>query len=67
MEFGMLLRLVGLMNLFSFNLVWSVFKGEDPAEVISSKELTVGWYADICRPISLKLGRMIDSTKVYLL
>ena len=53
MEYGILLRLVSVMNLILFYLIHSLFKGDNPTYVISlkttttTKPLNVGLYSDI--------------------
>ena len=64
MEFVVLLRLVGMMNLNSFCRVHSIFKGKNRTCVIS---LNMGLYSDIYRLISFKRGMMIEITKLYIL
>ena len=63
-DFGLMLRLVGLMKLILCP-VWSIFKGENTAEMIWWKEVNVGLYSDMYRLISFKFGMMIDTTKLY--
>ena len=64
MEFGLLVRLVSVMNLILY-LVHSIFKGENPNYVISIKKIyKIGLYPDIYLLISFKLSRMIGTIKV---
>ena len=72
MGFGLLLRLVGLMNSYSLYFVHSVFKGDNSAYVVlfkknKNKNLTSGLYSDIYRPVSVKFGIIIEATKLYVL
>ena len=67
----MLLRLVGVMNLMlAFDLFYLIFKGENLTYAISLEKLIafiMGLYSNMYRPISLKLGVMIETTKFYIL
>ena len=63
MEFGILWRLVGIMNVIlnlsrPFNNQGNYFVTEN---------FNIGLYLDIQRPISFKLGTMIEITKLYIL
>ena len=72
MEFGVLLRFVGVMN---FILILSrpfIIQGREPylSDFVTKdnkeekeEEETVGFYSDIYRLISFKLSMMIESTK----
>ena len=53
--------------LYSLSLSWPVLKGENPANVILSKNFSVGLYSDISWPISFKLGMMIETTELFIL
>ena len=45
-----------------------MFKGENPAYVILSKnKINIGLYSDIYRPTSFKLGIITEPTKIYIL
>ena len=68
MEFDILLRLVGVMNLEKNYCVQRIFIGENPFYVILlRKQINIDEYSNIYRPISFKLGMMIETTKVYIL
>ena len=55
-----------MMNLIlSLFLVDLIFKGEN--STYEEKNFNVGLYSDIYRPISFKLGMMIETTKLYIL
>ena len=64
----MLLRFVGQMNLIPIYFVGSVFKGENHAWMIFSREgkgINVGLRLDMYSPVSLKLCITTDTTKLY--
>ena len=46
---------------------FSVFKGGNPTYGIAFEKTKVGLCSDIYRPISFRLGRMIETTKLYIL
>ena len=50
---------------YSFYLIHSIFKGENPAYVISFKNNNSDVYTDIYRLISSKLGITLETTKLY--
>ena len=52
---------------YSFYLVHSTFKGDNPTYVISLKYFNIGLYLYIYEPISFKAGMMIETTNVYIL
>ena len=65
MEFGILLRLVGMMNVILIYCVHSDFKGENSYEFVK-KKIDIGLYLDIYRPVFFKLSVMIETTKLYI-
>ena len=64
MESGLLLRLVGLINLILILSYPVNIQGREFNLVFHQKNY-VGVYSDTYRPISFKRGRMIDTTKLY--
>ena len=44
-----------------------MFKGENPTYVTIQKNFNIGWNSDTYRPISFKLGMMIETTKLYIM
>ena len=60
MEFGTLMRLVGVMNLI---LILSYLEGREPYIydfAKKKKKKNIGLYSDICRLIFFKLGMIIE-------
>ena len=65
MEFGILLRLVGVMNC---KLIFMRYSKERTLLMwFCQQDLNSGLNSHIYRPISFKLGLMIETTKLYIL
>ena len=67
MEFGVLSRLVGVMNLIL--ILSHLFKGEDLTCMISfsKKKKYIGLYSDIYWPISCRLCIIVETNELYIL
>ena len=64
---GLLLSLVGVMNLILILLRPVDIQGREPYLYnVIEKNVKIGFYSYICRPISFKLGLMIETTKLYI-
>ena len=68
-EFGMLLILVGVMNLILILSCPFNIQGREPNlyDFVKKKNFNVGLYSDIYRLISFKLCMLIKTTKLYIL
>ena len=67
LEFGILLRLVNVIHLIlvlshPLNIQWRELHAYESIK----KNLNVGYYSDIYRPVCFKLGMMIETTRLYL-
>ena len=51
----------------SFYLVLSIFKGENAIYTISLEKFNIGLNSDITNILSVKLGMMIETSKLYIL
>ena len=69
MEFGKLVRLYDVMNLIHILSHPFNIQGREPylPEFVGGKTFNIGWYSDIYRPISFKLGMIVETTKLYVL
>ena len=68
MELVTLFRLVGVMNLILLlSGPYNILAREPYLYNFINKNINIVLYSNIYRPISLKLGMMIETTKLYIL